>query len=85
MPQYRNRIREERSRAGIDSQAELGRRTGICRTTLCALENNRKGLTIHNAMRIKAALGCTLDDLYEESSRPMRGPETGRSDEPESN
>ena len=84
MPRYRNRIRELRRRAGIDSQSELGRRAGICRTTLCALENNRKQLSIHHAMRIKAALGCRLDELYEDTSRPMRGPETGRSDEPES-
>lgn len=69
IPRYRNRVREIRLRALISSQAELARRTGICRSTTCALENNRIGLSINYAMIIKQALGCCLDDLYEESPR----------------
>lgn len=63
---YRNRVRESRLRALIPSQAELARRTGICRTTICALENNRVALSIHYAMLIRKVIGCSLDDLYEE-------------------
>jgi len=69
---YRNRVRECRLRALIASQAELARRTGICRTTICALENNRKPLSISCAMLIRRAIGCSLDDLYEETAREGR-------------
>ena len=63
---YRNRLREVRLRALLPSQADLARAAGICRTTICALENNRIQLTIHHAMKLKGALGCSLDDLYED-------------------
>lgn len=63
---YRNRVRELRLRALIPSQAELARRSGICRTTICALEKNRSSLSIQYAFRLRKVLGCSLDDLYEE-------------------
>ena len=63
---YRNKVRELRLKALIPSQAELARRSGICRTTICALENNRTALSIHYAFRLRKVLGCYLDDLYEE-------------------
>ncbi len=62
----KNRLRELRLRALIPSEAELARRSGICRTTICALEKNRITLSIENAFRLKRILGCTLDQLYEE-------------------
>ena len=62
----RNRVRECRLRALIVSQAELARLTGICRTTICALENNRIPLSISYAILIRRATSCSLDDLYEE-------------------
>lgn len=61
----KNRLRELRLRALIPSEAELARRSGICRTTICALEKNRITLSIENAFRLKRILGCTLDELYE--------------------
>ena len=61
---YRNRVRECRLRALIISEAELSRRTGIERTTLSALENNRRFLCIEHALLLKEVLGCSLDDLY---------------------
>lgn len=63
---YRNRLREVRLLSLISSQAELGRLSGICRTTICALENNRINLSIGYAIRLKKVLKCSLDDLYEE-------------------
>lgn len=63
---YRNKVRELRLKALIPSQAELARRSGICRTTICALENNRTALSIQYAFRLKKILGCSLDELYEE-------------------
>lgn len=62
---YRNRLRECRLRGLIISEAELARRTGIQRTSVSALENNRRFLAIEHALLIKEVLGCTLDDLYE--------------------
>jgi DNA-binding XRE family transcriptional regulator len=44
---------------------ELARKSGIDRTTISALENNRLFLSIHYALRLKELLGCSLDDLYE--------------------
>lgn len=69
---YRNRVRECRLRALIASQAELARRAGICRTAICALENNRIPLCISCAMLIRRAISCSLDDLYEETAREGR-------------
>lgn len=63
---YRGRVQAVRLKALIPSQAELARRTGICRTTICALEKNRIPLSIHHAMLIRKATGCSLDDLFEE-------------------
>jgi transcriptional regulator with XRE-family HTH domain len=65
---YRNRVRECRLRGLIISEAELSRRTGIERTTLSALENNRRFLCIEHALLIREVLGCSLDDLYEKIS-----------------
>jgi transcriptional regulator with XRE-family HTH domain len=65
---YCNRVRECRLRGLIISEAELGRRTGIERTTLSALENNRRFLCIEHALLIKEVLGCSLDDLYDRKS-----------------
>ena len=62
---YRNRVRECRLRGLIISEAELSRRTGIERTTLSALENNRRFLCIEHALLIKEVLGCSLDALYD--------------------
>ena len=61
---YRNRLRECRLKGLIISEAELARRTGIERTIISALENNRRFLCIEHALLIKEILGCSLDDLY---------------------
>ena len=63
--QYRNRVRECRLRAMVATQEELASLTGIPRTTLSALENNRLFLSSGYALLIAQALGCKLDDLYE--------------------
>ena len=64
---YRNRLRECRLRSLIATQVELALKTGIDRTTISALENNRLFLSIHYALRLREVLGCSLDDLYEET------------------
>jgi len=65
---YRNRLRECRLRALIPSQAELARRSGLDRTTISHLENNNLFLSIRYALRLKEVLGCSLDDLYQETT-----------------
>ena len=65
---YRNRVRECRLRGLIVSEAELARRTGIERTSISALENNRRFLSIEHALLIKEILGCSLDDLYDQAT-----------------
>ena len=60
---YCNRVRECRLRGLIISEAELSRRTGIERTTLSALENNRRFLCIEHALLIKEVLGCSLKSI----------------------
>ena len=65
---YRNRVRECRLRAMLARQEDLSRITGIGRTTVSALENNRLFLSSPYALIIAEALGCRLDDLYEKRS-----------------
>ena len=74
---YCNRVRECRLRGLIISEAELSRRTGIERTTLSALENNRRFLCIEHALLIREVLGCSLDDLYDRAPPSDNGEEQG--------
>lgn len=74
--QYRNRVRDCRLRALIPKQETLASMTGISRSTINALENNRLFLSAPYALLIKQALQCKLDDLYEiidtkENCQPM--------------
>lgn len=63
---YRNRLRECRLKALVPTQEKLARMTGIPRPTISSLENQRLFLSAPYALLIARALGCTLDDLYEE-------------------
>ncbi len=63
--QYHNRVRECRLRAMLAKQEDLAKMTGINRSTVNALENNRLFLSSAYALLIAEALGCRLDDLYE--------------------
>ena len=62
---YRNRVRTCRLRALVPTQRDLARLTGISRSTISALENNRRFLSSQYALLIAEALGCHLDDLYQ--------------------
>ncbi|MDP8236988.1 MAG: helix-turn-helix domain-containing protein [Candidatus Erginobacter occultus] len=63
--QYRNRVRDCRLRAMVAKQEELATMTGISRSTINALENNRIFLSSPYALVIAEVLNCRLDDLYE--------------------
>lgn len=69
--QYQNRVRECRLRAMVAKQADLAKMTGISRSTINALENNRLFLSSPYALLIAEALGCKLDELY--SKRNAKG------------
>ncbi len=63
---FRNRLRKCRLRATIATQEELAKLTGIDRTTISAIENNRLFLSSSYALIFKGVLGCSLDDLFEQ-------------------
>lgn len=62
---YRNRVRECRLKAMLAKQEDLVKLTGISRSVISALENNRLFLSSPYALTIAEALGCKLDDLFE--------------------
>ena len=69
--QYRNRVRDCRLRAMIPKQEDLATMTGISRSTINALENNRLFLSSPYALLIAEALNCQLNDLYEKRTAKM--------------
>lgn len=73
--QYRNRIRECRLQALVAHQDDLANMTGISRSTINALENNRLFLSSPYALLIAEALNCKLDELYEKrNAKPPSHP-----------
>jgi DNA-binding XRE family transcriptional regulator len=66
--EYRNRVRECRLKALIPKQEVLSKKTGIPRSTINALENNKLFLSSQYALIIRDVLGCSLDDLYEKKN-----------------
>jgi DNA-binding XRE family transcriptional regulator len=52
----------------VSKQETLAQRTGISRSTISALENNKLFLSAPYALLIAETLGCALGDLYEEVS-----------------
>jgi transcriptional regulator with XRE-family HTH domain len=65
---YHNRVRDCRLRALISKQEDLAKMTGISRSVLSALENNRIFLSAPYALLIAECLGCRLDELYEKKN-----------------
>lgn len=47
------------------TQEELSKASGIHRVTIARYETDGSGMTVYNAQRIAAALGCTVNDLLE--------------------
>lgn len=56
-------LKQIRKEKGL-TQAELAKRTGISRATICRLENGtQKDLMVGNLNRIAEALDCKVSDL----------------------
>lgn len=65
-----NRIRVLRFHNGEMSQAELGRRIGVTRQTIAAIEAGKYSPTLEAAFRIAEVFGVALDEVFQrESSR----------------
>lgn len=47
------------------TQDDLAAITGINSKALSKYENNERAMNVRTAAKLAAALGCTLDDLYE--------------------
>ena len=60
---YFNQVRDCRLKAMIAKQEQLSQMTGINRSTINALENNRLFLSSHYALLIAEVLNCKLDEL----------------------
>ena len=76
---YCNRVKEVRLMALVATQEELAKLTGINRTTINALENNRQFLSSHYALLIAEVLRCNVSDLYKQryEGRGDRSDESG--------
>lgn len=58
-----NRVREERTRRGW-SQDELGRRSGLSRAGVSAIENGRLVPSAAAALALAGAFGCRVEDVF---------------------
>ena len=61
---YKNRVKQCRLKALVETQADLAKLTGISRSTLNNIENNKIFLSSYYGLIIAEALGCSLSDLY---------------------
>jgi putative transcriptional regulator len=60
-----NRIRALRFEHGEMTQAELGRRIGMTRQSVIAIEQGRYSPSLETAFRIAQAFGVPLDDVFQ--------------------
>ncbi len=63
-PRLTNEIRTLRFLAGEMTQAELGRRIGVTRQTVAAIEAGRYAPTLETAFRIADVFGKPLDAVF---------------------
>lgn len=59
-----NRIRALRLLAGEMTQAELGRRIGVTRQTIAAIETGKYSPSLEAAFRIAEVFGKRLDEVF---------------------
>ncbi len=64
MSNTRTRIKELREAQHL-TQFELAEKSGIHRVTIARYEIGDIGISLENAAKIAAALGCTVNDLLE--------------------
>jgi putative transcriptional regulator len=64
-----NQIRTLRFLAGEMSQAELGKRIGLTRQTVAAIEAGKYSPTLEAAFRIAEVFGKPLEEVFQWSSK----------------
>jgi putative transcriptional regulator len=62
-PNLANRVRERRTKCGL-TQEVLGLTVGLTRQSVIAIEQGRFTPSVHTALRLAAALGTTVDELF---------------------
>ncbi len=62
-------VRKIRNQLGW-SQKKLAEKTGLAVTFICFIENGQRGTKLNSIVRIQKALGCELNDLFEETKTP---------------
>lgn len=61
-------IRQERTKAGL-TQTSLARVSGVSREQINKYENGKRMPDLATLIRIRDALGCSLDELVKEENR----------------
>lgn len=64
-PPITNRVRELREQHGEMSQAALGKKIGVTRQTIIAIEQNRYSPSLESAFRIARVFGTTIEEVFE--------------------
>jgi putative transcriptional regulator len=67
-----NRIRALRFEHGEMTQAELGRRIGMTRQSVIAIEQGRYSPSLETAFRIAQVFGVPLDDVFQYDEGAVR-------------
>ena len=68
--EFGTRVREARNRARL-TQAELGKRLGLDRSTIAGIEGGRQGVQLDDLVDLANALGCPPGDLLPDKNPDM--------------
>ena len=60
----KTRIKKIRKSRALTA-AELAKKIGVTQPTISRYERESRKMTVENAQRISATLGCTIDELFE--------------------
>jgi len=60
-----NRVRYHRFVRGEISQADLAEKVGVSRQTIVAIEKGNYNPSVELALRLSAALGATVEELFQ--------------------
>lgn len=61
-------VRQIRKSKGV-SQVELAEKIGVSQAMLCQIERGTKSLSLPLGVDIAKALGCTIDDIINDTSK----------------
>lgn len=61
------KLKVQRVARGL-TQEELAQTVGVTRQTILAIEKGNYAPSVHLALRIAKTLGCTVEDIFDEST-----------------